>query len=99
MSAQNVTTVVLKMLLLTLFQTIGATDFEFFTIDGHYFMVVANAFDFTDTSQSYVTKSTVYSLNLFYKKFEIYQEIITNRYVCMAGKFRFSVFSFGFQSC
>ena len=90
---------ILTTLLLTLFQTIGATDFEFFTIDGHYFMVVANAFDFTDTSQSYVTKSTVYSLNLFYKRFEIYQEIITNRYSMHALHAQIvSTFSFSFQS-
>lgn len=62
------------------FQTIGATDFEFFSIDGQFYMVVANAFDFTAEGQSYITKSTIYSLNLFYKKFEIYQEIVTHRY-------------------
>ena len=58
------------------FQTVGATDFEFFSIDGTYFLAVANAFDYGNTS-SQPTTSTIYKLNLFYKKFEIYQNITT----------------------
>uniref|UniRef100_A0A3B3UW29 Thrombospondin type laminin G domain and EAR repeats n=1 Tax=Poecilia latipinna TaxID=48699 RepID=A0A3B3UW29_9TELE len=60
-------------------QTVGATDWEMFQIDGRFFLAVANSQQFSRKSQSlYNINSTVYELNMFTQTFLRFQDIPTH---------------------
>lgn len=61
-------------------QTVGATDWETFQIDGRFFLVVANSQKVSDRGPSlYSINSTVYELNMFTRTFIPFQDILTHR--------------------
>ena len=61
-------------------QTVGATDWETFQIDGRFFLAVANSQKVSDRGPSlYTINSTVYELNTFTQTFIRFQDILTHR--------------------
>lgn len=61
-------------------QTVGATDWETFQIDGRFFLAVANSQKISDHGPSvYSINSTVYELNMLTQTFIRFQDILTHR--------------------
>ncbi|XP_039274415.2 thrombospondin-type laminin G domain and EAR repeat-containing protein-like [Styela clava] len=61
-------------------ETMGASDWEFFEIDGRFYLAVANTFDL-DTrvsgERNYRISSPIYELNIYLQRFEKIQDVIT----------------------
>lgn len=61
-------------------QTVGATDWEMFQIDGRFFLAVANSQKVSDRDASpYSINSTVYELSMLTQTFIRFQDILTHR--------------------
>ena len=62
-------------------QTVGATDWETFQIDGRFFLAVANSQKVAQHGPSlYTINSTVYELNTLTQTFIRFQDILTHRW-------------------
>ena len=74
---------VFLMMQLIYFQTNGATDFEFFTIEDEAYLAVANAYNYGPQNyrdrDTFRTNSTIYRLNIGKKAFQKWQTFQTNR--------------------
>lgn len=61
-------------------QTLGATDWETFQVDGRFFLAVANSQKVSERGPSlYSINSTVYELNMLTQTFMPFQDILTHR--------------------
>lgn len=61
-------------------QTSGATDFEYFELDGDSYLAVANgvsSLESNNTQERHTTTSAIYKANKVKREFELFQQIPT----------------------